>query len=110
MPEEETEEKLSQLQLLEQNLQNFLLQKQNFQAQLLEVESALGELEKTDSAFRIVGNIMVASKKDELKKDLQQKKEMLELRIKNLEKQEEKIKEKASKTQAEVLKKIRKEK
>lgn len=110
MAEKETEEKLNQLQLLEQNMQNFLLQKQNFQAQLLEVESALGELEKTDSAFKIVGNIMVASEKNALKKDLEQKKEMLEIRIKNLEKQEEKIKEKASKTQAEVLEKIKKEK
>jgi prefoldin beta subunit len=103
-----TEDKLGQLQLLEQNLQGFLMQKQNFQAQLLEVDSALSELETTDTAFKIVGNIMVASKKEELKKDLQKKKEMLELRIKSIEKQEETLREKAKKTQEEVLQEMKK--
>ncbi|MBW3000023.1 prefoldin subunit beta [Candidatus Woesearchaeota archaeon] len=103
-----TEDKLGQLQLLEQNLQGFLMQKQNFQAQLLEVDSALSELETTDTAFKIVGNIMVASKKEELKKDLEKKKEMLELRIKSIEKQEETLREKAKKTQEEVLQEMKK--
>lgn len=107
---EETKQKISQLQLLEQNLQNFLLQKQQFQAQLMEIESALSELEKTDTAYKIVGNIMVSSKKEKLQEDLKAKKEMLELRVKTLEKQEEKIREKASKTQSEVLKEMKEKK
>lgn len=36
----DAQEKISQLQLLEQNLQNLLLQRQQFQAQLTEIESA----------------------------------------------------------------------
>lgn len=107
---EETKQKISQLQLLEQNLQNFMLQKQQFQTQLMEVESALTELEKSDTAYKIVGNIMVISKKDELQKDLKAKKEMLELRIKTLENQEDKIREKATKTQSEILKGMKEKK
>jgi prefoldin beta subunit len=103
----ETEQKIAQLQLMEQNLQNFLLQRQQFQAQLVEVESALKEIESSKEAYKIVGNIMVNAKKDDLKKDLEEKKGILELRIKSLEKQETQIKEKASKTQAEVLEKIK---
>ena len=105
----ETEQKISQLQMFEQSLQSFLGQKQQFQIQLVEVESALNELNGTDKAFKIIGNIMVESDKSELKADLQSKREMLEMRIKTMEKQELQVREKASKLQSEILKKIKKE-
>lgn len=105
----ETEQKISQLQMFEQSLQSFLGQKQQFQIQLVEIESALNELNNTEKAYKIVGNIMVESGKDELKADLSSKKEMLELRLKTMDKQEAQIREKASKLQAEILKKIKKE-
>ena len=100
----ETETKLNQLQMLEQSMQNLLMQKQQFQLQQVEIESALKELEKVNEAYKIVGNIMVLSKKDDLKADLASKKEIVELRIKNMEKQENQLREKASKLQNEVLK------
>jgi|TARA_B100002003_G_C13711946_1_gene357140 prefoldin beta subunit len=96
--------KVQKLQLLEQNAQQLLAQRQQFQQSLLEVDSALGELDKTKEAYKIIGNIMVATEKEDLKKDLKQKKETTELRIKTLEKQEEDVKEKAKKLQDEVLK------
>ena len=105
----ETEQKIGQLQMFEQSLQNFLGQKQQFQVQLVEVESALSELDNTDKAYKIVGNIMVEADKNELKSDLQSKKEMLELRIRTMEKQETQVRERASKLQSEILKKIKKE-
>ena len=105
----ETEQKIGQLQMFEQSLQTFLGQKQQFQVQLVEVESALGELESTNKAYKIIGNIMVENDKNELKADLQSKKEMLELRIKTMEKQESQVRERASKLQSEILKKIKKE-
>ena len=86
----ETEQKISQLQMFEQSLQNFLGQKQQFQVQLVEVESALSELDTTEKAYKIIGNIMVEADKNELKADIQSKKEMLDLRIKTMEKQEAK--------------------
>lgn len=99
----ETEEKIGRMQLLEQNIQNLMLQKQQFQSQLVEVNSALEELEKAETAYKIIGNVMVLSKKDDLKKDLGSKKEMVDLRINAIEKQEEELKEKAKKLQSEVL-------
>ncbi len=107
MVEKETEKKISQLQMMEQSMQTFLMQKQQFQAQLVEIESALKELEKSKEAYKIVGNIMVSSSKEELENDLKKKKEMVELRIKTLEKQESQIKEKASAVQAEVMKELK---
>jgi len=102
----ESEKKLSQLQMLEQGMQNMLMQKQQFQLQQVEIESALKELEKVNEAYKIIGNIMVLSKKEDLKSDLTSKKEVIELRIKSMEKQEDQLREKASKLQSEVLKEM----
>ena len=95
-----------QLQMLEQSMQNMMMQKQQFQLQQVEIESALKELEKVDEAYKIIGNIMVLSKKEDLKSDLSSKKEVIELRIKSMEKQEDQLREKASKLQSEVLKEM----
>ena len=105
----DTEQKIGQLQMFEQSLQSFLGQKQQFQVQLVETESALNELANTEKAYKIIGNIMVETDKDELKAELHSKKEMLELRIKTMEKQEAQVREKASKLQSEILTKIKKE-
>ncbi len=102
----ESEKKLSHLQMLEQSMQSLLMQKQQFQMQQVELESALKELENVDEAYKIVGNIMVLSKKSDLKEDLNSKKEIIELRIKTLEKQENQFREKASKLQSEILKEM----
>jgi chaperonin cofactor prefoldin len=61
--EKETEDKISQLGLLEQNMHKYLNQKQSFQAQLMEIESALSELKSTKKAYKIVGNIMVSAER-----------------------------------------------
>ncbi len=106
MVSKDTEKKIEQLQLYEQNLQNLLTQRQQFQIQLIEVESALKELETTDIAYKLVGNIMVSSKKGDLKKELSSKKETMDLRVKTLEKQESQIKEKATKLREEVMEKM----
>ena len=105
----DTEQKISQLQMFEQSLQNFLGQKQQFQVQLVEVESALNEIDSTERAYKIIGNIMVETDKNELKAELLSKKEMLELRIKTMDRQEAQVREKASKLQSEILKNIKKE-
>ena len=105
--QKETEQKIGQLQMYEQSLQSFLAQKQQFQAQLVETESALEELQNTDTAYKIVGNIMALANKPELKAELESKKEMVELRIKSIEKQENQVREKTQKLQSEILKKIK---
>ena len=102
----DVQEKINKLSMMEQSLQSFLGQKQAFQSQLVEIESALEELKKTDKAYKIVGNVMIASDKEELKKDLEQKKEMTMLRIKTIDKQEAKMREKTSELQSEVMKEI----
>lgn len=106
--ENELQNKINQLSMMEQNLQNFALQKQQFQAQMMEVESAEKELKVSKEAFKIIGSIMVASDKDKLQKELAEKKEVLNVRIDSIEKQESKIKDKAEAMQKEVLEEMKK--
>jgi prefoldin beta subunit len=105
--EKETENKISQLQLMEQGLQNFNIQKQQLHSKFLEFESAINELDSTDTSYKIIGNIMVKKPKDELKKELGEIKENTSIRLKAIEKQEDSIREKAKSIQQEVLKNMK---
>ena len=83
------DEKVKELQLLEQNLTNLLFQKQTFQLELSEVTSASEELEGSKGdVFKIVGNVMIKSTKEKLEKELEEKKDLISMRVKNIEKQE----------------------
>ncbi len=106
----DTQEKIGQLQRIEQSMQSIMMQKQQFQAQLMEIDSAISELEGSDESYKIVGNIMVKASKEDLNKDLKQKKELVELRIKTLEKQEKDTKDKATGIQSEVMKELEEKK
>jgi prefoldin beta subunit len=101
------QQKINQLSMIEQNVQQFSVQKQQFQAQLVEVESAEKELEHAKETYKIVGNIMVAKGKDDLKQELSEKKEIIAMRIESFEKQEDKLKEKAAALQKEVLEEMK---
>jgi prefoldin beta subunit len=101
--ENQMQEKINQIQVIEQNLHSVINQRQTFQAQNMEVESSLLELSKTKNAYKIIGNIMVATDAENLKKDLLSKKEMLDIRVKSVQKQEEKLKQKIAEIQKEVM-------
>ena len=103
-------EKINQLQLLQQNLQNLASQKQQFQSQLMELGSALTELNSTEKSYRIVGKIMIAVPREKLEQELKEKKEMLDLRIKNFDQQEEKIQKVIDDLQKDIFSELKKEK
>lgn len=101
---QETQEKIARLQMLEQHIQSFSSQRQNFQLQMSEIDHALKELQHVkEKPFKVVGTIMISSDVEDLKKDLTSRKEVADIRIKNLEKQEHQLKEKAEALQKEVL-------
>lgn len=99
--------KVGKLQLVQKNLQNILLQKQQMEFQLMELNSALTELQSTDKAYKIVGKIMVASPRDLLQKDLEEKKDIIEIRIRNFTTQEDKLKNSLDQLQQEVLEEMK---
>lgn len=70
--------------------------------QKIESEKALEELKKAkdkEEVFKIVGPVLVKSTKSELIKELGEKKETAELRLKSLEKQEEMLRKKLEENQ-----------
>jgi len=62
----------------------------------------LKEIESSEVAYKIVGGVMFGVKKSELKSDLEGKKELIELRVKTLEKQEQQLREKFKKLQEDL--------
>lgn len=101
--------KIQELQITEQNLQNLLMQKQAFQMESAETASALGEIESAgDEVFKIVGQLMVKSDKSKIKSELENKQKLLELRINSIEKQENSLSEKLETLRKEIMKKDKK--
>lgn len=89
MNSKESSEAIQELQVIEQNLQSLLMQKQQIQLEFNEISNAHEELKKTnDEVYRILGGIMMKSDKSTLLKELEEKKKVLDLRIKAIEKQE----------------------
>ena len=87
--DKETEEKIREMQGLEQNLQNLLMQKQAFQMELNETTNASEALTSAKGdVYKIVGQVMLKSDKKDLSKELEEKKHLLGLRVKSIEKQE----------------------
>ena len=104
MSDNDFQEKVNRLSMMEQNSQYLSSQRQSFQNQMLEIGSALEELESSSESYKIVGTVMVKVEKLKLKKELEEKKEVVDIRIKSIEKQEKQIKEKSEKLRDEVLK------
>jgi len=105
--DKDTQGKIQELQVLEQNFQQILLQKQAFQLELNETNSALSELGKSNEIYKIVGNIMLKTEKQDVEKELKEKSEILALRLKSLEKQESIFKDKTEKLREEVVKSVK---
>ena len=106
--DKETEKKIQELQLLEQNLQNIVMQKQAFQMELNETENALEEVKKTtDDVYKLTGQIMIKSSKKEIEKGLTQKKDILSIRLSSIEKQEKVLTEQSEKLHSEVMKQLK---
>jgi len=103
---EQVQEKIGQIQLLQQNLENFSMQRQQFQLQQTEIETALNEISNVKTTYKIIGNIMVLTEKDKLHKELEEKKELLNIRISTIEKQEERLRLKFEELQQDVMKSL----
>lgn len=106
--DKETQEKIQELQSYEQNFHNLLVQKQAFQIEVNEAENALSEVTKSSGdLYKLVGNIMVKSKKEDIEKELKHKKELLTLRLKSIESQEQQLSNEVEELREEVMKKIK---
>lgn len=92
---------VAQLQQLQQQLQAIISQRAQVEALLRDTEQALEELQKIDddsTVYKAVGNVLVKEKKGNVVKELTEKKETYEIRIKTLQRQEERLRERFAET------------
>ncbi len=96
---------IAQLQQVQQQLQMVVTQKAQLESSIKEVEDAIKEVEKVkddDPIFKAVGTVLVKTSKEEILKELKEKKETFEIRIKTLTRQEEKLKERLQELQKKI--------
>ncbi len=101
------QERLLRLQQLQQTLQTVLTQKQQLELQLLEIDQALNELEKTSSntvIYKSVGSLLIKSEKDKVIDELKERKELANVRISVLSKQEERLRSQVKELQTKLQK------
>ncbi|MBI3413424.1 MAG: prefoldin subunit beta [Candidatus Aenigmarchaeota archaeon] len=93
---EEVRGMIMQFQAYQQQSQMILGHKDATKAQLMEINRTLEELEKAGESeiYKSVGPILIKTTKESVKKDLAEKKEMLEIRLKSMDTEEKKTKEK----------------
>jgi prefoldin beta subunit len=105
----DAQEKIKKLQGYEQKVSALGLQRHKVESELSEVESALNAIsdKETSEIYKIIGNVMVAADKPSLKKELEEQKKKVQLRITSIEKQEDQLRQVAEAMQKEVLKEMR---
>ena len=100
-----TNESANEIEIIEHNLQHLAMQNQAINVELNEATNALNELNTTsDDVYRMIGNIMLRANPELLKKELEERKHVLELRLSSIEKQELLLDAKMKQIRSELLK------
>jgi len=101
----EAQEGFMQMQMFQQQMQQIGMQREQMKYQKIEAEKALEEMSGLDDSaevFKAVGPILIKSKKSDLEKELKEKMETADVRLKKLDSEEEKIKEDLQKVQTKL--------
>src|SRR3989344_6142326 len=86
--DKDAQNKIEELQILENNFQNFLIQKQSLQIEINEINNAVGELKNSDGeVYKVVSGVILKSDRTTLFKELEEKKKALDSKILSIQKQ-----------------------
>lgn len=105
----QVQERLQRLQNLQNTLQQLLVQKQRIEIEIMESEKALKTLKETTSeskVFKSVGAVLVEKPRDDVIKELEDRREFLDMRMKVIVKQEDKTREKMTGLQETLQKEL----
>jgi prefoldin beta subunit len=103
-------EQVSRLQQLQQNLQAIMMQKQQLEVETVETDRALEELKKAgpdDTVYKNAGSVLIKAKKEDMIKELEEKKELSNTRVMVLGKQEARVKENLKEVENKINEMIR---
>ncbi|MBN2335307.1 prefoldin subunit beta [Candidatus Bathyarchaeota archaeon] len=105
----QVQERLQRLQQLQNTMQQLLSQKQRIEMEMMESDKALealGEVPDDAKVYKSVGAVLVQRDRDRVVKELNERKEFLDMRAKVLQKQEDKTKEKLTGLQETLQKEL----
>ena len=94
--------------LLQQQLRNILIQKEALKLQIAEIDAALYELSRCEeeNVYKLVGNVMIKKRKEEVEKELNEVKEDSQIRINSLESVEKDLVEKIKRVEEKLKSKV----
>ena len=105
---EELQKKLAEFQELQQQMQMMASQRQQLSMQVGEIGMAQEELAKSEKGiYRAIGPLLIETSKADASSDLKEKKDLFDMRIGMLVKQEEKLRPKMGELRAELEKAIK---
>ncbi|MFQ5837199.1 MAG: prefoldin subunit beta [Thermoplasmata archaeon] len=97
---------INQFQQLQQQLQMITAQRVQLETRLKEVQVTLEELSKADEEapiYKSIGSLLIRAKeRDEVRKELEDQRETLAIRVKTLEKQEKTLAERYERMQQQI--------
>ena len=103
-------EQLARLNQLQQNLQTIQIQKQQIEVELVEIDKALEELKKInaeDTVYKTAGPVLIKANRDDVVKELEEKKELSNTRVMVLSKQETRVRENLKEIQTKIDEMVR---
>jgi prefoldin beta subunit len=103
-------EQVSRLQQLQQNLQAIMMQKQQIELEIVETDRALEELKKIgidDAVYKSAGPLLIKANKEDVLKELEEKKELSNTRVTVLAKQEARVKDNLKEAENKINQMIR---
>lgn len=108
--DEETQNQIQELQMFEQHFQQLLMQKNAFSMEANETNLIVKETEKSEGdVFRIIGSqVAIKSTKEKIIEEMKKKKELIDARLKTIDKTEKEMSEKIESLREEIMSKIRK--
>jgi prefoldin beta subunit len=98
-------EQLARFDQLQQSLQAILVQKQQVELEMAEIERAINELKKInpeDTVYKYAGSILIKVKRDDMMKELEERRELANTRSLVLAKQETRVRESVKELQAKI--------
>ena len=103
-------EQVSRLQQLQQNLQAIMMQKQQVELEVVESDRALEELKKIEqdnTVYKSAGPLLIKANREEVLKELEEKRDLLNTRTMVLGKQETGVKENLKEVENKINQMIR---
>ncbi|MFH0808482.1 MAG: prefoldin subunit [archaeon] len=106
--DQETQAQIQELQMMEQSFQQLLMQKNAFSMEASETDLIIREVEKTSGEVsRIIGGqVVIKTTKEAIIEEMKKKKELIKIRMKAIDEQEQEFSTKIESVREEIIKKI----